>query len=183
MRIAILTLFLCAAGTLPALADDFAACRSIKDSLARLTCYDAAADKSAPIDNATSPPPPPPPPPRNTQSKDVVSLASWEYSSKKGVFGDLYFIKYTLHNNSDKSIKLIDGSLRFSDLLGESVYGIKLDKDVIIKPGSDASFSGNYNRFGLNADRLARMSKSDVAAALEIRAIIFVDNSVVRFGE
>ena len=29
----------------PAIADDFAACRSIKDNLARLTCYDEAADK------------------------------------------------------------------------------------------------------------------------------------------
>ncbi len=32
--------------TAPALADDFASCRSIKDNLARLTCYDAAADKA-----------------------------------------------------------------------------------------------------------------------------------------
>ena len=30
----------------PAIADDFAACRSIKDNLARLTCYDEAADKA-----------------------------------------------------------------------------------------------------------------------------------------
>ena len=160
----------------PASADDLSACRSIKDNLARLTCYDAIADKTPSGDSAK------PPEAASVSSEGALTLASWDYASKKGDFGDSYSIKYTLHNGYDKKIKLIDGTLRFSDLLGATVYAIKLDKDVSILSKKDGSFSGSYSRYGADADRMANMLKSDIATTLVIRAIIFSDNSIVRFG-
>lgn len=56
MRRAFAGILIFTATAAPALADDLASCRSIKDNLARLTCYDAAADKSAPSENSPTTP-------------------------------------------------------------------------------------------------------------------------------
>jgi hypothetical protein len=99
-------------------------------------------------------------------------------------YQDVYDVSYTLANDSPKPIKLIDASVTFSDALGEQFYGIRLDKDVAVQPGKEQSFEGEYtrNQFEPQQARLATMNKADVVAKLIVRAIVFGDNAVAKYG-
>jgi hypothetical protein len=108
-----------------------------------------------------------------------LALVKWSAARQKCQFSECYRIAYTLRDNYDKSIKLIDASIDFADLLGAHIFGIKLLEDVRIEPHSDSSYSGNWeiNQFRARESRLGEIPPSDVQARLRVRAIVFADNS------
>lgn len=110
-----------------------------------------------------------------------IDLVEWEFKYGKGSYSEYYNISYTIKNNHDKAIKLIDGSLRFQDLLGESIYGIKLTKDVDMKPKQISIYKGQYsiNEFIAEQNRMKKMKKNDIKTTLDIRKIVLEDNIIV----
>jgi hypothetical protein len=93
-----------------------------------------------------------------------LALVKWSAARQKCQFSECYRIAYTLRNNYDKSIKLIDASIDFADLLGAHIFGIKLLEDVRIEPHSDASYSGNWD---INQFRSGEYVASRSAARLQ----------------
>jgi hypothetical protein len=132
-----------------------------------------SAPKPAPNPNAAAPP----------QGAPQLRLLDWTAARKKGDFGETYLITYSLANDYKQAVKLVDGEVAFSDLLGETVYTIRLTKDVTIAAGGIAVESGQYpiNQFLPREERLGQLAKADVAAKLILRAVVFTDNTIAKF--
>ena len=110
-----------------------------------------------------------------------LTLGRWSYRFVSGDFGNnFYAIQLELTNNSAKGIKLIDASVQFSDLLDESIYGLKVDPDLKIPPGKKIVDSGKYgiNQFIPSQARMRSMNIEDIKCLLVVRRIVFDDNSV-----
>lgn len=114
-------------------------------------------------------------------SECQVMLTDWNYKYTKGSSQQYYTISYTLTNKYEKGIKLIEGSLTFKDLLGTELYGIKITPDEKIAPNQTASEKGKYrvNQFMAHQLRMKNMNKNDIIAELEIRKLVFDDNSII----
>jgi hypothetical protein len=125
--------------------------------------------------NTTATPTPSP------QADSPLELVSWEYKFKAGQYSyeNRHLFTYVLKNLSDKPIKLVDGTLLFTDLLGEKLIAIKLDRDAKYPAGKITSTSGawNVNTFGSSESRMTTISHDDVKATLLIRNVVFGDNS------
>ena len=66
------------------------------------------------------------------QSDSPLELVGWDYRFKEGQqsYENRHVFNYVLKNTSKKPIKLIHGTLLFTDLLGEKIVAIKLNPDV-----------------------------------------------------
>jgi hypothetical protein len=67
-----------------------------------------------------------------SQPDSPLELVSWKYQFKPGQYAyeSRHLFSYVLKNRSGKPIKLVDGTLLFTDLLGEKLIAIKLNPDV-----------------------------------------------------
>jgi len=115
------------------------------------------------------------------QSDAPLELVSWEYRLKEAQQSYEYrhVFTYLLKNVSEKPIKLIHGTLLFTDLLGEKIVAIKLNPDVEYPAGQTASTSGEWDVSPLNPGekRMATMNHNDIKATLLIQGVAFDDNS------
>jgi hypothetical protein len=67
------------------------------------------------------------------QTNAPLAVIDWSYSFQDAQydFQKDHIISYTLKNLTDKSIKLVHGSMVFKDLLGEKILQISLFPDVL----------------------------------------------------
>jgi len=116
------------------------------------------------------------------QSDAPLELMKWEYRFKAGQyeFQSRHLFSYILKNRTDKSIKLVDGSILFTDLLGEKLMSIRLLQDIIYSPREPAPASGEWsvNQFESGEQRMSTVNHDDVKAILVVRRVVFGDNSV-----
>ncbi len=82
-----------------------------------------------------SPPSAPAPAPVSTR----LSVTKWSaaFHPAEYRFEEYWRLAYTVKNDYEKTVKLIDGTLEFSDLFGEEIYGVRLVPDVKIEPGHE----------------------------------------------
>jgi hypothetical protein len=75
-----------------------------------------------------------------------LSVTKWSavFHSAEYRFEEYWQLTYTVKNEYEKTVKLIEGALEFSDLLGASIYGVRLLPDVKIEPGQEETFTANY---------------------------------------
>lgn len=109
-------------------------------------------------------------------------LDDWDYRFCTGDHGQYYYsISVKLRNASPKTIKLIDASICFFDLLDRFVYGIKVSPDVAIAPGDTHTGAGDYdvNQFISEQMRMKDMQKADIRARLDVKNIVFSDNTIL----
>lgn len=120
-----------------------------------------------------------------SEGNSPLQLVSWDYRLVSGRYSDEYEITLNLKNNGQKEIKLIEGSLAFSDLLGASLYRIQVDPDQRIGVGKIVMNKGRYdiNQFISQQSRMAQMKKEDVQAVLVIRKLVFTDNTIVEYAQ
>ena len=113
----------------------------------------------------------------------ALTLSEWTYAYKQEMASEYYRINYTLTNTYQKDIKLIDASIQFQDLLGEHLYGIKINPDLKIISGKSLKDGGSYriNRFISKQMRMKNIAKEDILATLVIKKIVFTDNSILEF--
>ena len=112
----------------------------------------------------------------------LLKLVNWTATFKDCGYGThCYAVAYTLLNGYDKTVKLIDASINFYDLVGERIYGIALARDVKLTPGKETMFHGNFdiNQFMPVVLRLRNLAPADVRAELKVRKLVFEDNSIV----
>jgi hypothetical protein len=116
------------------------------------------------------------------QTDAPLELMSWGYQFKTGQneYENRHLFSYFLKNRTDKAIKLVDGSILFTDLLGEKLMSIRLFPDVRYAPGQTAEASGqwNVNQFEPGEQRLPRIAHDDIKATLTIQKVVFSDNTV-----
>jgi hypothetical protein len=110
-----------------------------------------------------------------------LELVDWNFSFEAGKYGQAqYKITYTLKNRTDKDIKLNQSGIELKDLLGEKVYGIRVNQDLRIPAGKEVSGGGYYsaNPFIPEEMRLKGMSKENINAELLVLKAVFTDNSI-----
>jgi hypothetical protein len=108
-------------------------------------------------------------------------LDAWDYSFKPGERGnDYYTVTVRIRNVSAKAIKLIDGGVNFTDLLGAPLYGVKLSPDVYIAAGATYVDGGDYpiNQFINRELRMRDLKVADVKATISVRRVVFTDNTI-----
>jgi hypothetical protein len=116
------------------------------------------------------------------QSNSPLELTFWQYQFKPGQYEILneHVFSYVLKNKSTKPIKLVDGVITFTDLLGEKLMAIRLIPDIKCGAGDTALSSGSWQA-GMDdasAQRLRTLSHDDVKATLTIQKVVFSDNTV-----
>jgi hypothetical protein len=118
-----------------------------------------------------------------SDGKPLLILTEWSYAVRKDKFGELYNITLFLKNGYQKGIKLLDAGVNFKDLIGETMYGIKIEPDLKITPGQEITTGGGYkiNPYINRHHRMKNMNKKDITAELIIKRIVFEDNSIVDF--
>lgn len=110
-------------------------------------------------------------------------LDDWDYKFVEGEFGQAsYRITLRLRNAGEKQIKLVEASVQFTDLLDKSLYGITVSPDITIAPGKPQVEQGNYhiNQFISAQSRMKDMKKADIKATLQVRRLVFSDNTVLQ---
>jgi hypothetical protein len=116
------------------------------------------------------------------QTDSPLELVSWKYEFKDGRYNyeKRHLFSYILKNRSEKPIKLVEGTIVFTDLLGEKLMAIRLIPDVKCPAGGTAPTGGEWqvNEFEPNQQRLAILSHDDVKAALTVQKVVFSDNTV-----
>jgi hypothetical protein len=115
------------------------------------------------------------------QSNSPLELVSWQYQFKPGQYEILnkHLFSYVLRNRSGKTIKLIEGGITFTDLLGEKLMAIKLVPDIKCAAGGTASSNGAWQA-GMgeaSAERMRTLSHDDIKATLTVLKVVFSDNT------
>jgi hypothetical protein len=116
------------------------------------------------------------------QSNSPLELVSWQYQFKPGQYAILneHHFSYLLRNQSEKAIKLVEGVITFTDLLGEKLKAIRLLPDIKCAAGGTASSSGSWQASMGEAseERLRILSHDDIKATLTIQKVVFSDNTI-----
>jgi hypothetical protein len=120
--------------------------------------------------------------PQSTPQKDVpIELVDWSYQAGVTSFDQPYYkITLKLRNKTENRIKLIDGTIRFADLLDQNLFAIRIPPDLKYAPGATVTDAGDYqaNKFIPEQLRMRKMDKSDVKAVLIVRKVVFDDKTV-----
>lgn len=111
-----------------------------------------------------------------------LKLTKWSASVKEGQYSISYYvISYTLLNNYDQPVRAISGGIRFFDREGAQISALKFNQDIAIEAGKEASFK-SYRPIDPSTDsemRLKDLAPEDVRAELDLRKIVFRDNTII----
>lgn len=118
------------------------------------------------------------------KKRQPLTLVDWNASLEKGDYREYFKITYQVKNTLNKGIKLIEGSIKFRDLLGETIMVIEMNKDMRIKPGRSATYTGHYRAtmFGSgDKKRLVQLPKAEVQGEVLVKKIVLSDNTIIEY--
>jgi hypothetical protein len=120
------------------------------------------------------------------QTNAPLELVSWQYhySPGKYEYQNRHVFSYVLKNRMEKAIKLVEGTIVFTDLLGEKLMAIRLIPDVVVPAENTDWCQGDWevNQFEPNQQRMASLKHDDVKATLTIQKVVFSDNTIWSAG-
>jgi hypothetical protein len=174
-------LFILVAGLIPAVG--FAQTPSPEERLSRLEArVKALEDEVNKAEKAETPTSSPTASPSTVAEIDCpMELVDWNFSFEVGRFNQTqYKITYTLKNTSEKPVKLNQSTMEFRDLLGEKIYGIRVDPDLKLPPGKVVTDTKYYdaNPYIPAQMRMKGMAKENIKAELVVLKVVFADDSI-----
>jgi hypothetical protein len=123
-----------------------------------------------------------PAPTPSPQTNAPLELVNWQYQYRPGKYEyqNRHVFSYVLKNRMEKAIKLVEGTIVFTDLLGEKLMAIRLIPDVVVPAGNTDWCQGDWevNQFEPNQQRLASLKHDDIKATLTIQKMVFSDNTI-----
>jgi hypothetical protein len=123
------------------------------------------------------------PTPLPTPQKDapLVMTDDWSYDFHDAQYDmdKRHVITYTLKNETDKAIKLVDAFIILSDRLGQEILTVRLLRDVLYPPGVPSPQTGKWsvNSWKAEEARMRILNHDDVIPSLIVRKVLFVDNT------
>lgn len=114
----------------------------------------------------------------NGQSADILSVEDWQLGELEGQEKP---IRITLTPLGDKGIRLIDGTIRFEDVLGERIGEFILERAREIPP--DAPYVHTDIVAGTILERLERIHPDDIATIACVSALVYDDGTLVEFSD
>lgn len=107
---------------------------------------------------------------------EVLRLDGWSVDTDDSKAGRRLTVHLT--NVGQKPFRMIDATVTFTDILGEGVAGIELDRGLRAEPGERITHSGTV----AGLDRLVNMRPANVSASVRVKAVLYADGSTERFG-
>ena len=114
----------------------------------------------------------------NGQSADILGVESWQLGEASNAEKT---IAITLTPLGEKGIRLIDGTVRFEDVLGERIGEFILERAREIPP--DAPYVHTEVVAGTILERLEQLHPDDIAAIACVSALVFDDGTLVEFSQ
>lgn len=111
-------------------------------------------------------------------SSAVLTVADW---SIKPIDDRSNEMVETLVYSGEKPIRMIDGSIRYADVLGGQIGSKAIDRDARIAPGSTYTLIGTWGQFTF--ERLLEMERTDVTVVACVSAVVYEDGTKEAFGE
>ena len=115
----------------------------------------------------------------NGQSPDILSVESWELSDAPAEDGSKT-ISITLQPSSDRGIRLIDGTVKYEDVLGERVGEFILERAEGIPSGQ--SYVHEDVVAGTVLERFEQLHPDDIAAIVCVSALVYDDGTLMQFA-
>lgn len=102
---------------------------------------------------------------------------------QSGQFQAYQTFSIALQNTGSKDLRAISGTLQFTDLLDEPVYGINVTIDDPIKAGSSITWDGRteYNEFIERQVRFRNMTISNLKMTFAPKKALYADGSSSEF--
>jgi hypothetical protein len=108
---------------------------------------------------------------------DAVVVTSWAAEATSGTLGPMVQVSYVLSNNLPKGIRMVDASVNFEDVLGQTMPGFKLAPDIAAAAGGDFAQVATY----LGMDRLVKARHEDIIVTVCTRAVVYEDGTKESF--
>ncbi|MCW5735202.1 MAG: hypothetical protein KIS73_13800 [Enhydrobacter sp.] len=109
-------------------------------------------------------------------TSDLLKLADWTI---KPITADRNEMTETLVYSGSKNIRMIDGIIRYSDVLGGNIASKAIDRDASIEPGKPYMQKGTWGPYTF--ERILKMNRSDVAVVVCVRAVVYADGTKETF--
>ena len=116
-----------------------------------------------------------------TGNKSKLSFKLNLLTCTKDVF-DKINIGYTIKNNYDKEVKLVDAVIETKDLFGDIVFKGKIAKNVYLKSGNSDTINGTFD--DIISDQCSKIKQTmlpDLKTDLNVSKIAFGDNTILEF--
>ena len=112
----------------------------------------------------------------NDGVSNLMKVTEWSITP---IEADRNYMTETLVYTGTKPIRMIDGSISYSDVLGKHIASKAIHRDVSIEPGGVYVQKGNW---GLATfERLLKMNRSDVMVVACIRGVVYADGTKETF--
>lgn len=109
-------------------------------------------------------------------SSEVVSVTEWAIEP---LDGSTNLLTVTVRNDAPAPIRMIDGSVGFSDALGASIASYAIDRDASIPIGGTFTQEGRWGPYTF--ERLLKLRKDEVTAWTCVRAVLYEDGTKEQF--
>lgn len=116
----------------------------------------------------------------NGQSAEILAVENWTLGEAESETGEKT-ISITLTPLSDKGIRLIDGTIRFQDVLGERIGEFIIERAREITP--DQRYVHEDVVAGTILERLEQLHPDDIATIACVSALVYDDGTLVEFSE
>jgi len=110
----------------------------------------------------------------NSSSSEVLAVEDWSVDvspDRNGLKTAKTHIE--LRNQTDKPIRMVDGSVQFLDALGGYISSISIQRDLVVQAGETASWGAEYAGAGL--ERIPNLRASEVAVVACVSSVLYDD--------
>jgi hypothetical protein len=112
-------------------------------------------------------------------NSDVLALDDWAIAIGNRSGMESAEMALTYRSTADKPFRMIDASVRFTDVLGGLIGLISTERDMRLSPGE--AFSEDQTYLGTQLNRMVDMERSDINAVLCTRAVVYEDGTQETF--
>lgn len=105
-------------------------------------------------------------------SPDILTLEGWRAEQT----GFLVSMTIQVRSNAPAPIKMIDGTVWFTDALGGSLGGYEIERDLHVAPGALAE-----DRLQVTEDRFLKASPTDISGIACVKAVLYEDGTKAEF--
>lgn len=116
----------------------------------------------------------------NGQSADILTVEQWELVESQSE-GDEKAIRVTLQPQGELGIRLIDGTIRFEDVLGERIGEFILERAEGVPPTQPYIHEDVVA--GTVLERLEQLHPDDIVTIACVSALVYEDGTLHEFTQ
>lgn len=113
-------------------------------------------------------------------NEEILTVTEWEVAETEGFLSSSFIgLGITHLNNSDRTIRMVQGRTEFHDILDRRIASVPMAEDELRRPGEQTLQVTVAGRPG--SDRLETASPDDIVVSTCVNAVVYDDGTVERF--